>query len=110
MDFKIPEVFVFRLNSAISKNLKSQIATSSLGIHFKINLPFRQTEKLEITNSDIKLVAEIVHSFHTKNNHTGVRFENWRCQFGTSNSVIQYMEKPVISINPEVVANCDNLN
>lgn len=110
MDFKIPEKFVFRFNSLMSINLRSQIATSSLRANRNINLFFYQSEKFEITKSDIKIVVEIVHSFSIKNNHTGARFKNWRCQIGTSNSAIQYMEKPVISINPEVVANCDNLN
>lgn len=109
MDFKIPEEFIFRFNSLMSINLRSQIATSSLGIHCKISLPFWKTEKLEITKCDIKLVVEIVHSFSTKNNNTRVRFENWKCQFGTSNLAIQHTEKSVISITTEVVAICDNL-
>ncbi len=96
MDFKIPEEFVFRLNSAMPKIFKSQFATSRLGINCTLNFLFWQTEKLEITNCDIKLVTEIVPFYPAKNNHTVVRLKIWKCQIGTSKLASQYTEKPVI--------------
>jgi hypothetical protein len=108
MDSKIPEEFVFRLNTVLSQNLKSQIASSIWEV--KRKLPFAFTEfRLEITKCDIKFVLEKFHFFSTKNNHAGVSLKNWRCQIAISNSAIQIAIKSVKSSNPEVVANCDNL-
>ena len=40
---------------------------------------------------------------------TTIKFENWRCRFGTSNSYIKTFLKSIIPNNQKVIANCDNL-
>lgn len=96
MDFKIPEVFGFRLNFAISKILKSQIAISRFSANGKMNSLFLQTEKLDITICDIRLLVDIFHFFSTKNNRAESRFKNLRHPIVTSNLASQYADNPVI--------------
>lgn len=90
-DFKIGKIlskdFCFNWSFEKSNNLMSQIATSSWG--------GRRKPPFVFTALGIAMRS--------------VEFENWRCQFSTSNLSNYNTVMSFISSNPEVVAICDNL-